>query len=86
MFRIIADVILLFAPIVIGPWVFIVLSLFFVLIVRNPIEVVPIGIILNSLYYFGDNIFLDNWMLIMAALLYMLDLFISERVIWKKII
>lgn len=86
MFRIIADVILLFAPIVIGPWVFIILSLFFVLIVRNPIEVVPIGIILNSLYYFGDNIFLDNWMLIMAALLYTLDLVISERVIWKKII
>ncbi len=86
MFRIIADIILLFAPIAIGPWVFIILSLFFVLIVRNPIEVVPIGIILNSLYYFGDNIFLDNWMLIMAALLYMLDLVISERVIWKKII
>jgi hypothetical protein len=64
----------------------IILSLFFVLIVRNPIEVVPIGIILNSLYYFGDNIFLDNWMLIMAALLYTLDLVISERVIWKKII
>lgn len=82
--RIIIDFLLLILPIIFGPWVFIVLALFFVYIVKNPAEVLFVGIILNSLYYFGDNFLLDNWILLFVAVIYFVDFLLNERIVWRK--
>lgn len=83
-FRVILGILLIVLPVLIGPWVFPVLVLFFVFLVRNPIEILPIGIIINSLYYFGNNLVVDNWILIFVVFVYLVDLFLSSRVMWRK--
>lgn len=85
-YRIILVLALFLLPIIIGPWSFPIVVIIFVLLAYNPVESVLVGIILNSLYYFSENLVFNNWMVVFAVFVYALDFFVSQRITWKKII
>lgn len=84
--RIIIDFLLLLLPIVFGWWLFPVIAVIFVFITKNPVEALIVGIILDSVYYFGSNFLLGNWILVFVILLYIIDYVLSDIVVWKKLL
>lgn len=84
--RIIIDFLLLLLPIVFGWWLFPVIAVIFVFITKNPVEALIVGIILDSVYYFGSNFLLGNWILVFVILLYIIDYILSDIVVWKKLL
>lgn len=77
---------LIFIPAIFGWWVFIPIVLIFVYLNKFPFEIIFAGIILDSIYYYGDGILAQNRMLIFSALVLLAVWFLDKKIHWAKII
>lgn len=73
-------------PAVISWWLFIPLSLLAVYLIKLPYEIILAAVILDSVYYFGEGIWLSHPLSIFALSLIAAALFLNDRMHWNKII
>lgn len=71
---------------VFGWWLFIPLSIIYVFLVKLPYEIIILGLVFDSTYYFGGNFVSMYRMTILSLLLIGLALFLNERIRWNKVI
>ncbi len=85
-FRILFCVGLLALPLVFGWWMFIFLSLLFVVIANKTYELVVVGSLLDSVYYFGPSIWQSHMLLIVGFFCTALSLLLEREVNWRKLL
>lgn len=71
-------------PIIFGWWLFIPLSIISVYLIKLPYEIIFIGAMLDSVYYFGDGFLLKNQLTLFSTLLIIGALFLSDKIDWNK--
>ena len=86
MYRALYFLAVMIIPVTFSWWLFIPLALLFVYLVKLPYEIIIAGIILDSVYYFGEGFINKHLLTIFSLLLIILALFLSNRVHWRKVI
>ncbi len=82
MYRTLCFIATLILPIIFGWWLFVPLAIIYIYLARVAYEIIIIGIILDSLYYF-NGVFSHSF-LIFSIILIMIALFLEGRIDWKK--
>lgn len=86
MYRFLFFLITILLPIMFGWWLFLPLTIISIYLTKLPYEIIIAGIILDSLYYFGDNFFYNNQLALFAILLISVALFLNDKVYWNRLI
>jgi len=86
MYRILFFLAIVFIPIIFSWWLFVPLALLSVYLAKLPWEIILAGIILDSLYYFGEGFFMKHPLTIFSIILIALAFFLSKKIRWHKII
>lgn len=84
MYRILFFIATLFFPIIFGWWLFVPMATIFVYLAKLPYEIIVIGAILDSAYYFGDSLLEKNMFTVFAAILIIAAVFLSRIIDWHK--
>ena len=71
-------------PVVFGWWLFIPFALLYVYAVKKPYELVILGFILDSAYYFGEGFFRNYALTLFCLVLVALVIFLDSRIYWRK--
>lgn len=61
-------------------------AIFFVYLAKLPYEVIIAGAILDSVYYFGENLLVSNQLTLFATLLILVALFLKDKIHWQEVI
>jgi hypothetical protein len=67
-----------------GWWLFVVLALLYVYLVKLPYEIIPIGFLFDNFYYFGSGAFDGHPLTIFTFVLMMIALFLEDKIDWVK--
>jgi uncharacterized membrane protein len=86
MYRFLYFLAIIIFPIVFSWWLFIPMALLMVYLVKLPYEIIFVGFILDSAYYFGDGFFAKHLLTLFSLLLIILAWFLSQKIYWRKII
>jgi hypothetical protein len=86
MLRILFFFALIIIPVFLGWWLFIPLALLSVYLIKLPFEIIVAGLILDSVYYFGDGFFVKHLLALFSLLLIIIALFLNNKIHWRKII
>jgi hypothetical protein len=84
MARVIFFLIILFAPVIFGWWIFFPLALLSVIITKIPYEIILAGAILDLFFYFGDGLFRQNILFVYSVALLAASVFVEKKFVWKK--
>ena len=77
---------LVIIPVLFSWWLFIPLALLAVYLIKLPYEIIVVGFILDSVYYFGDGFWAKHPLTIFSFLVIAVALFLNNKVEWRKII
>lgn len=86
MYRVLYFLAVVFIPVVFSWWLFIPMALLAVYLIRLPYEIILAGLMLDSLYYFGNGFLNQHILTLFSVALIALALFLSKRIHWRKII
>ncbi|MBN2094367.1 MAG: hypothetical protein JW740_03325 [Candidatus Zambryskibacteria bacterium] len=73
-------------PTIFGWWLFPVLALVLIYLVKLPYEIIFAGIILDEVFYFGDAFIAAHVLALFSIISIVLALFLIKRIHWQKII
>jgi hypothetical protein len=73
-------------PVIFSWWLFIPMALLYVYLAKLPYEIILAGIILDSVYYFGESFWAKHILIIFSLLLVAIAFFLSKKIHWRKII
>lgn len=73
-------------PVIFSWWLFIPMALLYVYLAVLPYEIILAGIMLDSVYYFGDGFWYKHILTIFSILLITLAFFLNKRIRWNKVI
>ena len=86
MYRILYFLAIIVIPVIFSWWLFIPMALLYVYLAKLPYEMILAGIILDSVYYFGDNFLAKHPLTLFSLLLIIIAFFLSKRIHWQKVI
>lgn len=72
------------APIVFGWWLFFPIAILLVYLIKLPYEIILAGVMLDSVYYFGDSFLARFKLTLFAFIIILVALFLSEKIDWHK--
>lgn len=84
--RVLYFLIIVIIPVIFSWWLFIPMALLYVYLAKLPYEIIIAGLILDSVYYFGDGFLVKYSLTMFSLLLIMVALFLSKKIHWRKII
>lgn len=86
MYRVLYFFLILISPAIFGWWLFVPLAVLFIYLAKAPYELIIAGAILDSIYYFGQNIFMNNLLTLFSVGLILVALFLDSKIHWRAII
>jgi hypothetical protein len=86
MYRILYFLAIIVIPVIFSWWLFVPMALLFVYLAKLPYELILAGVILDSVYYFGDGFLAEHILTLFSLLLLIIAFFLSERIHWNKVI
>lgn len=86
MYRILYFLAIVVLPVIFSWWFFIPMALLYVYLAKLPYELVLAGLILDSLYYFGDSFLAKHLLIIFSLFLLIIAFFLSRRIHWPIVI
>jgi len=84
MWRGILLVAIIFLPIFFGWWLFVPLALLYVYFIKSPYEIIPVGAILDGLYYFGEGFLYKHSLVLYTLVLVVLTSLLGKWISWKR--
>lgn len=72
-------------PLLLSWWLFVPIALLYVYLVKSPYEIVAAGLILDCVYYWGDDFLVRNALALLALALVAAVFFLESRVEWRRI-
>lgn len=84
--RIILSLLVFGLTVVFGWWSFLLFVLIYIYLVKIPYEVIFVGYILDSIYFFGDNFFLSYKLTIYSLICILLSVYIKDKIEWNEVV
>lgn len=85
MYRTLYFLAIILIPVIFSWWLFVPMALLLVYLAKLPYEVIIAGIILDSLYYFGDGFMAKHLLTLFSLILIILAFLLSKRIHWRKV-
>lgn len=73
-------------PVIFGWWLFIPMAMLFVYLAKFPYEIILMGFIFDSVYYFGNEFTAKYPLTIFSFLLIIIALLLNKNIHWPKVI
>ena len=67
-----------------GWWLFLLFCIAFVYIARSPYEILLLGFLLDSNYYFGESFFMSHPLFLFSLFLVLVHLSLEKSIHWRK--
>jgi len=84
MYRFLFFLIAIIIPVVFSWWLFIPLALLFVFLAKIPYEIILIGFLLDSVYYFGESFWFQYPLTIFSIILIAVACFLNGKINWHR--
>ncbi len=86
MLRLVFFLVVLFITAVFGWWTFFPLSLLYIYLAKVPYEVIVVGGIMDTVYYLGEGLVLNNLFGLFAFFAIVAAIFLEDRLEWEAIL
>lgn len=83
-YRILLFCLSILVPVIFGWWLFIPAAILGVYLIKLPYEIILAGVLLDSVYYFGDSFLARFKLTLFAFIIILIALFLSEKIDWHK--
>lgn len=84
MYRIFYFFATLILPVIFGWWLFIPMAIVLVFLAKIPYEIIFVGMVFDSLYYFGEGFLRSYQLTIFSVTLILIALFLDRKISWQK--